>query len=198
MIMKRLSWKHTLCITVTIIFILSLFGCGTASIPPANALPVTAQASPQNDYYFSRAGQHPDKALVSLINSAKSTLDIAIYSLTQKDIVNSILDAKQRGVTVRFITDRSEAKTKAQAAELARLKKATIPIKENTHPGLMHLKVSIIDGSIVTTGSYNYTQAASTENDEVFVVIHDTDAAAKFESQFERMWNDTKDFAALK
>lgn len=58
----------------------------------------------------------------------------------------------------------------------------------------MHMKVSIVDGSIVTTGSYNYTESASTENDEVLVVICNTKAAADFEAEFQSMWNDTSDY----
>jgi len=58
----------------------------------------------------------------------------------------------------------------------------------------MHLKVSIIDNRIATTGSYNYTTAAMDENDGVFVVLNDVKAAQDFDTQFVRMWNDTKDF----
>lgn len=108
------------------------------------------------------------------------------------------MEAKKLGVNVRIITDKPGAKSKEQAPELATLKEAGIPIKENTHSGLMHLKVSIIDKSVVTTGSYNYSQSASPINDEVFVVIYDSKAAEEFETQFERMWNDTKSFTEIK
>lgn len=179
---------------------LFLFGCGTpaASSASAQAATTTQTIGSQTDYYFTQAQQHPDQALESQIKSAKSSLDIAIYSLTKKEIVNDILEAKKRGVNVRIITDKTEAKSKEQAPELATLKKASIPIEENTHSGLMHLKVSIIDRSVVTTGSYNYSQSASTINDEVLVVIHDSKAAEEFETQFERMWNDTKNFTEIK
>jgi phosphatidylserine/phosphatidylglycerophosphate/cardiolipin synthase-like enzyme len=50
----------------------------------------------------------------------------------------------------------------------------------------------------VTTGSYNYSQAASSTNDEVLVVIKDQSIANDWEAQFERMWNDTKGFSAYK
>jgi phosphatidylserine/phosphatidylglycerophosphate/cardiolipin synthase-like enzyme len=59
------------------------------------------------------------------------------------------------------------------------------------------LKVTIADKIVVTTGSYNYSQAASTSNDEVLVVIHDEAAAKTFSDHFERMWNDTKGFETI-
>lgn len=185
--------------------ILTLTGCGTAArqnvLDHPAATTSTAQPAASSDqiqYSFTQAQQHPEKMLVDVINSAKSSLDIAIYSLTQKDIVGAILDAKKRGLAVRIITDRTEAKTKAQAEALKQLKAVGIPIKENTHAGLMHLKVTIADKAVFTTGSFNYTSAASTTNDEVLFVVHDAKMAAEWDAQFERMWNDAKDFQDYK
>jgi phosphatidylserine/phosphatidylglycerophosphate/cardiolipin synthase-like enzyme len=172
----------------------------------ANAATQATQATESNkiaqsqqvDYAFTQAQQHPDKKLIEVIDSAKSTLDIAIYSLTKPEIVKAIENAKQRGVNVRIITDHQEASTKAQSQALKMLREKGIPIKENTHKGLMHLKVTIADKSTVTTGSYNYTNAASTYNDEVLVVIHDANMAKAWDDQFERMWNDTNNFTDVK
>ncbi|MDQ7092153.1 phospholipase D family protein [Desulfosporosinus sp. PR] len=186
--MKKIIIPLLLCIS------LSLSGCAAT----VASQPLSTAQSGQVEYFFTRAHQHPEQALESQINSAKSSLDIAIYSLTKKDIVESIVSAKKRGISVRIITDRTEAKTKAEASELLLLKKADIPIKEDTHSGLMHMKVSIIDKSVVTTGSYNYTQNASTDNDEVLVVIHDAKIASDWANEFEQMWEDTKNYTEIK
>jgi phosphatidylserine/phosphatidylglycerophosphate/cardiolipin synthase-like enzyme len=146
---------------------------------------------------FTRAGQHPEKLLESTYGQAHKTLDIAIYSLTKYDIVDAIVAAKKRGVKVRIITDKTEAKNKSEAKELAYLKKFGIPIKENKHSGLMHLKMSIIDGAVVTTGSFNYSQSASTVNDEVLVTMRDSTMAKAWEAEFNQMWNDSRDYTYL-
>jgi phosphatidylserine/phosphatidylglycerophosphate/cardiolipin synthase-like enzyme len=91
--------------------------------------------------------------------------------------VKAIEKAHKRGVQVRIIMDHQEAQNKFQAQELKMLREKGIPIKENTHRGLIHLKVTIADKSVVTTGSFNYTTAASITNDEVPVVIHDPEMA---------------------
>jgi len=179
-------------IAVIVLAIVMLSGCGPSATQAATSQ--SPSSGTQVEYYFTRAQQHPEKALESQINSAKSTLDIAIYSLTKKDIIDSIITAKKRGVNVRIITDHIEAKSKSEATQLQLLKSAAIPLKENSHSGLMHMKVSIIDKAVVTTGSYNYTQNASTENDEVLVVIHDPGIATNWEGEFQQMWNDTKDY----
>lgn len=144
--------------------------------------------------YFSQDNGNCDQQLVQVINSSKSTLDVAIYSLTKENIVDTIINAKKHGVNVRLITDRIESKSKSESKQLVRLKDTGIPIKVNVHKGLMHMKVSIIDKNIVTTGSYNYTQNATKENDEVFVVLRNSNAAQQYENEFERMWNDNTNF----
>lgn len=157
---------------------------------------VTNTSNPTSaQWAFTRAGQHPEQLLEATYGQAHKTLDIAIYSLTKTDIVDAIIAAKERGVGVRIITDKTEAKNKYQATELAYLTKNGIPIKENTHSGLMHMKVSIIDNSIVTTGSFNYSTSASTHNDENLVVLRDKTMARSFDAEFNQMWNDTADYS---
>jgi phosphatidylserine/phosphatidylglycerophosphate/cardiolipin synthase-like enzyme len=190
--------KRTILVSV---LVLSLTGCSVAAKGNAVQHPSTtsqpAAANDQIQYAFTQADQHPEKMLVDVIDSAKSSLDIAIYSLTQKDIVAAILNAKKRGVAARIITDHQEAQNKSQAEALKKLKAAGIPIKQNKHSGLMHLKVTIADKSVLTTGSFNYTAAASTTNDEVLMVVHDAKMATEWDAQFERMWADTKGFDNL-
>lgn len=62
----------------------------------------------------------------------------------------------------------------------------------------MHLKVTIADKVVVTTGSFNYSAAASTTNDEVLVVITDAAMAQTWSKQFQRMWDDTAKFEPVK
>ncbi|OPH62184.1 phospholipase [Paenibacillus ferrarius] len=166
----------------------------SASPKPTEA-PIKQQAN--DEYYFTKADQHPEKALIDVINSSKTTLDIAIYSLTHPDIVAAIKEAKKRGVVVRIITDKIQSSGKTQEEALKLLGSSDIPMKVNKHSGLMHLKVTIADKQVVTTGSYNYSKAASTTNDEVLMVIRNSDAANTFSEQFDNMWNDTKGFEKI-
>ncbi|MDP4120264.1 MAG: phospholipase D-like domain-containing protein [Bacillota bacterium] len=145
-------------------------------------------------YYFPRDGQDAEGKLIDVINSAKSKLDIAAYSFTDTKIGDAVTAAKNRGVAVRVITDEQCSTNLYQKKLLNSLKDDNIPIKDNSHSGLMHLKVTIVDDSICTTGSFNYTISAQKTNDEVLVVIKNSETAKDFEKQFERMWNDKEDF----
>jgi phosphatidylserine/phosphatidylglycerophosphate/cardiolipin synthase-like enzyme len=174
----------------------SIAGTPTNAKVSTKTLNVEPAASNLNlSYAFTQANDHPEKVLIGVIGEAKTTLDIAIYSLTHPEIIQAISDAKNRGVVVRIISDKTEAKSKLQSAALNAFKAEGIQIKINTHSGLMHLKVTIVDKKVLTSGSFNYSKAASTTNDEVLIVDRDTKAAAKWDAEFNVMWNDSKKFA---
>lgn len=194
-----------LIITLLIASSISLIGCSNATttktsvnntshkistVAMADTLPTIGNIK----YYFTRANQHPDIQLINVIDSSTKTLDIAIYSLTKTSIVNSIIQAKERGVKVEIMTDKIESKSKSEAKELKLLQVANIPIKINSHSGLLHIKMTIADDKIATTGSYNYTQNATLRNDEILVIISDPKVATDFDNEFNSMWSNTKDY----
>ena len=50
--------------------------------------------------------------MVAYIKKAKKTLDLAIFSFTNDDLANAIIDAHKGSVTVRIITDDEAMKGK--------------------------------------------------------------------------------------
>ena len=166
----------------------------TATSSTTSTAPIVTNTTNANvSYYFARATPNVDTNLINVINSSKNTLDIAIYSLTKKSIVDSIISAKNRGINVELMTDKIESKSKSEKAELALLQADNIPIKINTHSGLLHIKMTVTDDT-VTTGSYNYTEAATDKNDEVLVIIKDAATAKAWKTEFDNMWNDTTNY----
>lgn len=168
-------------------------GAGSASVE--EVVEKQVMTSPGVATYFTREGDHPEEAIVQLIEEAQSTLDIAIYSINLEPIVDAMIEAANRGVNVRLITDAAHAKEKGkQAKAIQNLRSAGIPVKVNAHDGKMHLKMMIADGKTVEVGSFNYLQSAAEENDDVAVIIQDAAAAASFAAAFLNMWNDDQAF----
>lgn len=176
----------------------NITGCArNVSIP--NSSPSTGTpGSGRPVVYFPRAGQDPAPVLAGMYNGAKKNLDVAVYSLTHPQIVKAIINAHKRGVQVRVITDREQAAGKSQKHAIAALLLAGVPVMVNEHSGLMHLKMSIIDGRVATTGSYNYTWSASERNDEMLVVSADPSFVKACQTEFDDMWPDQKKFTRLK
>lgn len=147
----------------------------------------TLRYAPQ-ELYFSRTGADPAPVLSEIYGKAVNQIDIAIYSLTHPVIVKAITDAKKRGIQVRVISDKIQSAGATQKHAINDLLLTGVPVKINTHSGLMHLKMSIVDGTILTLGSYNYSMAASNTNDEVFIVITDLNIILKCQAEFDRLW----------
>ena len=161
---------------------MSQFGTATKPTEPS------AITSNQISTYFTKAGDHPEQALAKLYDSSKDTLDIAAYSLTYPAVVKAITDAKKRGVSVRVVTDSIQASGKAQTVAVDTLILNGITVKENSYSGLMHLKMSIIDGKVATTGSFNYSANAAENNEEMLVVISEPQFVQRCMDEFHRMW----------
>ncbi|HEY0828947.1 MAG TPA: phospholipase D-like domain-containing protein [Bacilli bacterium] len=161
------------------------------------AVQLTRLPSNTIEWAFTQEDQAPEKLLINVIHSAQTSLDVAIFSLTHPDIVQAIKEVHKRGVEVRLMTDKEEAVSKAQSKALNVLRSAGVSIKINKHKGLMHLKSVIVDREVVTTGSFNFSKSASTENDEILIVHRNEGFAAAFSATFERMWNDEAKFETL-
>lgn len=147
-----------------------------------------------------------EQKIIALINTANSTLDMAVYDLDLPGIANAMASAKARGVTVRFITDNDN--TGADNAQaLGILNNAGVPWLDDTANGsagshIQHNKFVIVDGEWVLTGSSNFTQSGihgdldangnliSDGNDNHIVIIDSNQLATIYTNQFNLMWGD--------
>src|ERR1017187_4376680 len=78
-------------------------------------LPATAPTKTL-DTCFSPLGRC-DQVLVSWINAAEHTVDGAIYGLTDEAIAQAMIKAKERGVRVRLVHDKTQAAGKRDVTD---------------------------------------------------------------------------------
>lgn len=131
------------------------------------------------------------KTLENEFASAKKTIDIAIYSFTLGEIANELIAAHDRGVQVRVLFDQSQANSQYSVDET--LEQAGVIIKRmDKTRGILHDKFAVIDNQTVATGSYNYSQNATSYNNENLLVIPNEALAGEYETEFESLWNATK------
>lgn len=144
--------------------------------------------SDEISFAFSDVVNDPKTLLLDAINEANNTLDIAIYNFEDKEIAQVILNAHNRGVNVRIITDASKAKKNDQAAILNEFSQNNIDVKINT-ARKMHLKTAIIDDRLIVTGSYNFTEASADENLEQLMILSNEELAQEWTGIFADLWN---------
>ncbi len=128
---------------------------------------------------------HCSSVVVHWISRANSSIDLAIYSFTLDTIGEALVNAHERGVTVRVIFEKTQIN---QWSEYSKLKSAGIQVMIDRNDKYMHNKFMVIDGKVVLTGSYNYSKQADTQNDENLIVIISEDVAKAYESEFNEMW----------
>ena len=152
----------------------------------ANTLVFSDAALPANfDTCFS-PDQGCDEKLISFMHAAKSSLDIAIYSLTLRDVVTELVAAKARGVTVRVIADREQSN--GRTSVVPDLVGNGLDVRFATVQGVMHNKFTIVDGKMIETGSYNYSFSATKLNAENQLYLSEVKVVAAYREQFEKLY----------
>jgi phosphatidylserine/phosphatidylglycerophosphate/cardiolipin synthase-like enzyme len=142
------------------------------------------------DVYFS-PDDHIQPSLVDLVNNAQHSIYFLAFSFTTDQIGDALRARAHEGVTVAGVMD-DEQVTSNIGSEFDTLKQAGLDISRDGNPGQMHHKVMIIDQSIVIFGSYNFTNSAETKNDENLLVIYNTEIAAQFIAEFQRVYAQAK------
>lgn len=120
---------------------------------------------------------------VGLLDEAGDTIDLAAYALTDRPVIDALIAAKARGVVIRVVLDPTQKHDLARLAPLladARMKR----------PGpIMHLKSYLVDGTVVRTGSANFTASGLKQQDNDLIVSSDGATIRSFTDNFERMWS---------
>lgn len=117
--------------------------------------------------------------IVKEIKLSKKQILVQAYSFTDPVIAKALIKAKQRGVDVQIIFDKTQAGISRKIIEL--LSKNNIkPLLDFRPTGIAHNKVMIIDNSTTITGSYNYTKSAAKRNAENVLIIKDSELSKKY------------------
>ena len=138
--------------------------------------------------------------VADFLGAAERTLDIAQYDFhllpeTAAIVGGAIRDAAARGVTIRFLYNvdhRFPIPVPPPPEPDVRLI-AELPVAGKAIagvPDLMHHKYAVRDSAAVWTGSANWTDESWSRQENVLAVVESRDLAARFEANFERLWEE--------
>ena len=113
---------------------------------------------------------------VRAINNADREILVGAYGLTTgSGIVEALIRAKERGVDVRLIADKTTpCERESEIEPLV----AGVPIWINAQARIAHAKTTVIDGTVTLTGSMNWTNGAARNSEDLNLVSTPTVAAA--------------------
>jgi phosphatidylserine/phosphatidylglycerophosphate/cardiolipin synthase-like enzyme len=127
-----------------------------------------------------------EQAIIASIDSAHLSVDVAIYSLSLREVGNALLRARDRGVAVRVVMESDNRERDVPQA----LIEGGIPVLGDRREGLMHDKFVIIDRSEVWTGSLNFTGNGAYDDNNNLVHIRSVKVAENYLVEFEEMYTD--------
>ncbi|MCL5773596.1 MAG: phosphatidylserine/phosphatidylglycerophosphate/cardiolipin synthase family protein, partial [Firmicutes bacterium] len=141
------------------------------------------------------------ETLLSDINGARKNIYAEMFTLTDSEVVNSLITAHNRGVDVKVILDPNQHSTNQKSYDA--LKAAGVPVKwYNVNASTkqkLHAKWGVFDDNKTLLGSANWTaQGLSTAknnraNHEADVEVNDKAANAVFTKTFAADWNNSSD-----
>ncbi len=106
--------------------------------------------------------------IYALLAGAAHTIDVEDEELSDRDTVTALVNAANRGVTVRVILS-DITRTAAGATAVTNLRAAGIPVHVLSSP-YVHSKAIVVDGTSAYVGSENLTYASLTMNRELGVI----------------------------
>jgi phosphatidylserine/phosphatidylglycerophosphate/cardiolipin synthase-like enzyme len=132
---------------------------------------------------------------VSAYAAETAGIDALMYRITDRAHTDAIINAVNRGVRVRVITEQLEYRNPARlwdAWNVDRLYAAGVQIRQRGHEGLNHQKSVILHGQAMAIfGSSNWTTPSNQSQEEHNMFTTRPWMYAWLRDQFERKWNNT-------
>ena len=142
------------------------------------------------EIYFSPKDNAMDE-VVNEVNAASESVYFSIFFFTDNNLRDAMINAHNRGVTVKGVWDLLGASNAYSDDEA--LCAAGITVKIEDFIGKMHNKFMVIDPSEsdgrVITGSMNWTGAGGDDNDENTIILHDQPMAQAYKAAFDELFN---------
>ncbi|MCD4739096.1 MAG: FAM83 family protein [Anaerolineae bacterium] len=197
---KRLGWKEFLLSLFLIIVLwatqeflgIDLLDSGGSSIltEPQGGIQIAFTAPTYPDEATNHLGG-VDESLVTAIESATRSVDVAAYDLDLLRVADALVAAQRRGVAIRLVTDDEYA----DEAGTVRVEQAGIPVVTDDRDPFMHNKFVVIDEHLVWTGSWNLTKNGTYRNNNNIVMLESEALAENYTVEFEEMFT-TQQFGA--
>ena len=130
--------------------------------------------------------------IVRELDSVKSSLDLAIHELTSLEIAQVLAKAKQRGVKVRVIADSKQANMRTSKITYLIQQGILVKVLGGKEKGLMNHRFAILDEGRVLTGSLDWSEASLKWNYENILIIHESEAVAAYQKEFDRLWREKR------
>lgn len=156
------------------------------------APPTQSPASSGSSQLFAEpdAGRGP---VLDVINGAQQTITLTIYEISDPQIVNALISAKQRGVSVQVLYNLYSFTSKdPNATTISQLQNAGIEVKPAAQTfRVTHQKTLVADGQTAVIMSFNLQASYFSTSRDFGYVTSDPALVSEIEQVFNADWNYT-------
>ncbi len=135
--------------------------------------------------YFESEGNVRER-IIELVDDAETSVYFMAFAFTDDDIAQAMVQQHRAGLEVRGVIEARNVN--GTGSDVESMRQAGVHVLSDGNPYVMHHKVIIIDEEIVVTGSYNFSASAAKSNDENVLVVHSSEIAAQYMSEFRRVY----------
>ncbi len=165
----------------------NMYGGNFGTAKENNSKQVILNDGTSLDIYFSPMGNPLYEGILPLIKRAKQEIFISIFYLTNKEIIEALIEAKNRGVDVKIIYDAVGAN--AMKERVKRLRASGVFLKVENWGGKEKKKNMVIDGKIFITGSANFSNSGMKKNDENVLIFKNPEIAGFYREYFLKLYH---------
>lgn len=166
------------------LFTEKIFGPNDHAVPYKTVNVAGAEIS----VYFSPKGG-TSQATLDEIKKAKKSIKFMTFSLTDKDVLDTLIAKNKEGVHIEGIFDGCMI---SKYSLYYTLLKKEILVYIDGNQALLHNKVFIIDDSTIITGSYNFSKNAENNNNENTLIIKSPRLAVSYNEEFKKLAHASK------
>ena len=134
-----------------------------------------------------RPGEGIRAAALAAIATAHHSIDIEMFVLSDRLVLEALVSAARRRVRLRVLLDPTQPQN---AAAMAQLQSVGAVVRFYLQAGdeLLHAKLGVFDAGEVLFGSCNWSRSGFTRNHELDLLVRDRTLARAFLSRLEQDW----------
>jgi len=154
---------------------------GDAAVIPSPAADRTVEVLTTHPGEFIRA------AALAAIAAAQHSIDIEMFVLSDRLVLEALLAAAHRAVHLRVLLDPTQPQN-GTAFGVLEPAGATVRFYRQAGDELLHAKVGIFDAGTTLFGSCNWSRSGFTRNHELDLLVREPQLARTFLSRMEQDW----------
>ena len=138
-----------------------------------------------SDVYFTR--QEIKGHIIQAIEGSRESIDISVQDITSKDILNTLVRAKERGVHIRIMADKRRSLKKGILFDF--YKNKTFAIKALNAREMIRSNFAIFDCKLLVIGAYDWNEVVGRLSRDNAVFTEETKLLVKFQKEFDRLFH---------